>query len=375
MKIAVVHNLPAGGQKRLLYEQVKRLSKNHQLDVYTPSSSNDVFAPLKSFAHKYSVYSYQVPLHFPMSVISIYTKLHRVYKEMAEDIRKGRYDLVYVQPDFLTQAPYILRELDLPIAYYCSEPKREFYEPIPRYKNSLTYSLTYPFRLPIKSIDCTNISHSTVVITISQFARKNLKNAYGIDSEVNYPGVDTQKFSVGASNKQNAVLSVGDFTLLKGQDFIIQSLSLIPEKIRPKLILVGNEGIDKEFYIKFAQKKDVKLEIYEKVSDEKLVKLYQICKVFVYAALREPFGLVLLEAASCGLPIVAVKEGGISEIVSDSLLGMLTARNDRSFSNAICDTLKHASTNALKRHTFIESKWSWNKSIFDLELKLKKIAR
>ena len=58
MKIAVVHNLPSGGQKRALDYQIKLLSRNHKIDLYTPSD----------FGYKY-------PLHFPKSVASIYFSL------------------------------------------------------------------------------------------------------------------------------------------------------------------------------------------------------------------------------------------------------------------------------------------------------------
>jgi len=34
MKIAVFHNLPLGGARRTLYEQIKNLSKRHTIDLY-----------------------------------------------------------------------------------------------------------------------------------------------------------------------------------------------------------------------------------------------------------------------------------------------------------------------------------------------------
>jgi hypothetical protein len=40
MKIAVVDNLPEGGAKRVVYEQIKGLSHNHQIDYYTNKISS-----------------------------------------------------------------------------------------------------------------------------------------------------------------------------------------------------------------------------------------------------------------------------------------------------------------------------------------------
>ncbi|MEN8142561.1 MAG: HAD-IIB family hydrolase, partial [Thermodesulfobacteriota bacterium] len=56
-------------------------------------------------------------------------------------------------------------------------------------------------------------------------------------------------------------------------------------------------------------------------------ELYRLCAgshgVFVNPALVEPFGLTLIEAASCGLPIVATSDGGPTDIVGNCENGIL----------------------------------------------------
>ena len=62
-------------------------------------------------------------------------------------------------------------------------------------------------------------------------------------------------------------------------------------------------------------------------------ELYRIAAgkkgVFVNPALTEPFGLTLLEAASCGLPIVATKNGGPRDIVKNCQNGILVDPTNR----------------------------------------------
>ena len=50
--------------------------------------------------------------------------------------------------------------------------------------------------------------------------------------------------------------------------------------------------------------------------------------LFVNPALTEPFGLTLLEAAACGLPIVATNDGGPTEIMARCGNGMLVDVSD-----------------------------------------------
>ncbi|HTK36589.1 MAG TPA: glycosyltransferase [Caulobacteraceae bacterium] len=56
-----------------------------------------------------------------------------------------------------------------------------------------------------------------------------------------------------------------------------------------------------------------------------VARLLASCDAFVHANDREPFGLVVLEALACGLPVVGVEAGGVSELV-DEAVGQLAAR-------------------------------------------------
>jgi glycosyltransferase involved in cell wall biosynthesis len=378
MKIAVIHNLPPGGQKRALYEQVKRLSEKHQLDLFTLSSTNERFLPLKPFIDNHFTVCHYPPPHFPHSVLSLYFKLPQAYEKLADMINEGNYDAAYINPCYLTQTPYILRYLKIPSLYFCPEPKREFYERIPHVSNNFTYCLTYPFRLPIKYIDRTNIKYATRIITNSIYSQKRIKEIYQKEAFVNYLGVETSLFRILTdSQKENMVLTVGEVSLHKGHDFIVRSLSLIPFHNRPKLVIIGHKGIEKNYLLDFARSRQVKMEIVENISDQALAKWYNRAKLFVYAAINEPFGMVLLEAVSCGLPIVAVNEGGIKEILSNELVGSLTKREEKEFSKKIIKYLNaFPNKNRMEKQIdCIKKNWNWEKSVKCLEKHLEETAK
>lgn len=385
MKIAVVHNLPAGGHKRALYNQVKILSKKHKIDLYTLSSTDDSFLPLKEFVNNHFIFPYSYPPHFPQSVISIYFYLPHAYQNMAEKINQGDYDVAFVAPCYLTQAPYILRYLKIPSLYFCPEPKREFYEKIPRISNRITYSLTYPFRLPLKNIDRTNTRWATRILTNSKYSKAKIDKIYEVSSFVNYLGVDTDVFYSSTPGESirpppgclhRMVLSIGELSLHKGHDFIIRSLARIKRGLRPKLVIVGHGGVEKNYLQKLAGSLGVEMEVLEDIPDKKLVSLYNKAKVFLYAARNEPFGMVLLEASSCGLPIVAVEEGGVTEVITDKLIGDLVRRDEDRFAEIVKKYLVEEEnfTKVKKRHELVKKKWSWERSVEELERHLREIA-
>lgn len=131
-------------------------------------------------------------------------------------------------------------------------------------------------------------------------------------------GVDSATFP----RKQDAEIS-GPLRLLtvcrlvkrKGLDNLIAAMSdLAPTGITLQIVGSGEqEDRLKELVESLGLTTSVEFVGY--VPREELAPYYRAADLFVLPSLAESFGLVLLEAMSCGLPIVATKVGGIPDIV------------------------------------------------------------
>jgi glycosyltransferase involved in cell wall biosynthesis len=62
--------------------------------------------------------------------------------------------------------------------------------------------------------------------------------------------------------------------------------------------------------------------------DSALPACYAACDLFVWPAVREAYGLAMLEAQAAGLPLVAGREGGVAEVVQQDLTGILVPPRD-----------------------------------------------
>lgn len=369
MTFAVIHNLPAGGQKKALYFQLKYLSQNHEIDLYALSTADTSFYPVRSFIRKNFVEKYFQRKTFPWSVLSLYFSLPNAFKNLAEKIDEGHYDSVLVYPCFFTQSPYILKYLKTRSIYICPETKREFYETFNRKSNNLTYGLTLPFRLPLKYIDIKNARHADKIVVNSKFSQNRIEKIYDKKTILNYLGIDNDFYFPGVVKQKNYVLSVGEISPHKAHDFIIGSLALIPEKIRPAFYLVTQGGSEIENIKKSALEKKVELKIFLNIKDRELRQLYRQARVYLYAAINEPFGLTILEALSCGLMVTAVNEGGVTELLSDNVKCLLTDRIEGKFSQAIIRSLNSPISfeEKNKQFEFIQKNWSWEKSVKEFE--------
>ncbi len=132
-------------------------------------------------------------------------------------------------------------------------------------------------------------------------------------------------------------MSIGAIGTIKGYHFLIQSLAEVPATKRPKLILIGNSlnMAYKNFINLSAKQSSVEIEILVDVSEDTLINKIQESCIFLYAPYLEPFGLTPLEAMACGIPVIAVNEGGPRESIVHGITGLLVNRNRIDFGKAI----------------------------------------
>lgn len=361
MKIAVFHNLLSGGAKRALYNNVEFLAKDHEIDIYIPSVANEDYLPLKDVANNLKSFKVKnTPLGFLFSAIKYYPSkislidLEKTQKSMAETVNSEDYDVVLCEQDKYTMAPFFLKYINKPHVYYCQQPilsQNEISKNLYRKTGLKTRNNLESFRLKfyssrMVSIDSNLIKYSQYTIANSYFSHESILRSYGMNSFVSYLGVDTKLFRPIDIPKENFVLSVGRCIPEKGFDFIIKALGKIDEKIRPELLIVSDlANIRWKNYLEsLAAQFNVKLRIQILISDDELLKLYNQAKLVVYAPYLEPFGLVPLEAMSCGTPVVGVKEGGLRETIKHNYTGILTERDETAFSQEITRLLTDYST-------------------------------
>jgi glycosyltransferase involved in cell wall biosynthesis len=360
MRIAVFHNLPSGGAKRALYGLVDYLvNSGHVIDAFVPSTANESFLPLEDIVNDLNVFPVRRSLggslysslkYVPPSIKQISLRdLEDTEKAIADHINKEDYDVVLSEQDQYTLSPFLLKYIRKPTAYYCQQPTRD--ETILKKISKMTENepnrikqmiFNYANKKDLK-IDINNASFAKYILTNSYFSRESILRSYGLNSYVSYLGIDTDIFRKLEIPKEDFILSVGTCTPTKGYDFLIKSMGLIDEKIRPKFVVASNHSEHEwKNYIKnLAIELGVDLKILDMVDDEKLIMLYNKAKLVLYAPYLEPFGLVPIEAMGCGTPVIGVKEGGVRETIIHDKTGLLVERDESLFAQAILKLLQN----------------------------------
>jgi len=399
VKIALFHNLPAGGAKRALFEHARHLrERGHTLDGYVLSTANEEFLPLAPLCRQ--VYTYDLPPALQPSRLAqrlIYHGLTRplwrlvgsaahqtaqdylafhhqrllldtleaVYTRIARDIDAKGYDWVYVHHCRLLLSSFLLRQLETPTVYFCQDTLRAAAEwswdppsgvtpsdqdALPEtfwLRNFQGRRMTRAAHACLREVDRRNTANARsadLVLANSWYSSEAILRAMGVNTRLCYLGVDSDFFCPEEHTPgEKRVLSVGTFHPAKGHEFVLEAVAMIPEVRRPALHVIGHDiEVSKQGGATYArvlhqraQTLGVTLTVSHEVSDEALRQAYRNAACVAVAPYLEPFGLIPLEAMACQTPVVGVSEGGVRETVQHGVTGLLTERDPEAFSAAL----------------------------------------
>ena len=142
------------------------------------------------------------------------------------------------------------------------------------------------------------------------------------------------------------VISVGRYAYQKGFDMLLEAWKIV-ECYHPDWhldIYGSHDGGNGEFVQLQKQKDSLELQnisLHESTTD--IYSAYMESDIYVMSSRFESFGLVLVEAMSCGLPIISFDclYGPIS-IIKDGITGKLIPKGDvRKLADAICWMIEH----------------------------------
>ncbi|MBQ2660892.1 glycosyltransferase [Candidatus Saccharibacteria bacterium] len=153
-------------------------------------------------------------------------------------------------------------------------------------------------------------------------------------------GVDLSQFRPGKVDKgfyrkynlpenRPVVLYVGRVDPEKSVGSVVEAFKMVLEKIPEAVLVVVGDGVDKARLEQEAEKLGIgeSVKFLGKIMPPDLYEMYRVGEVFVTASEIETQGIVLIEAAASGLPLVAVDAGAVSEVCRNDENGFLIEKD------------------------------------------------
>ncbi len=145
----------------------------------------------------------------------------------------------------------------------------------------------------------------------------------GIDTDLFSPNKTEaeEKYKLGFKNGFNLLYS-GRISKDKELDFLIEVFSHLSKKTKDiNLIITGSGPYFNDLRIKTKEMENI---FFTGVVDHKFLhKIYSAADLFVFPSVADTFGMVILEAQSCGLPAIVSDRGGPQEIIINHKTGII----------------------------------------------------
>lgn len=172
------------------------------------------------------------------------------------------------------------------------------------------------------------------IIAVSHYTRDEIIKNFGVNKEkiTVVHEAASEQFHIKDKAKSHDVIAalgvtkpyfifVGRFAAIKNIDNVIAAFERLADS-EVQLVLVG--GFDPAFPNKPLENKIFnnpdRIKILQGISNEELVHLYNNTLCLVFPSFAEGFGLPILEAMSCGAPVITSTEGSCPEIAGDAAL-------------------------------------------------------
>ena len=180
------------------------------------------------------------------------------------------------------------------------------------------------------------------IVTPSLWLKKCVEDSFLKNKDIRliYNGIDLETFKktdksearkeLGLPQDKKIILFSADGGVknpFKGGEFVFQAFEKLKNRYDILFLNIGGEGKQKsKNWLDFGYVKDTQI----------MAKLYSAADIYLFPTLAETFGMTIVEAMSCGLPVVTFETGGVPEIVENNKTGFVVKyKNGEMLTNAL----------------------------------------
>lgn len=366
-----------GGSGRVANEISKRLvRKGHNVHVLTPriNRSLPIEANIEGIKiHRYNVSSQNAVAFATSSLINAFQTFRQMLKETSFDLINFHQPLSAFGVSLLG----IHKRIPKVYTFYSSWPKEYEIKTTRRGVGFFTRKWTER-----KMLD-----NCRKIIVLSEYSKSQALDIHRLETsniELIPGGVDTLRFKPAKDKgvlRARLNIPLDKFFLFTlrnlvprmGLENLIETIAILVKEKPDVILLIGGKGFLEE---KLKKKvKDFRLEDYIKfagfVEEKELPLYYQSADLFILPSRDlEGFGLVSLEALSCGIPVLGTPVGGTKEILGrldEDLLFRDTDPESMAEKILVYSSSKDLSALGKRCRDFVISHYSWDKMAIEYE--------
>jgi glycosyltransferase involved in cell wall biosynthesis len=214
---------------------------------------------------------------------------------------------------------------------------------------------------------------SDKIIAVSKKTKNNLRRIKSSERSVVIPnGIDFQEITnIKPGTNKSDVIYAGRLIKDKNVDILLKAISIVKEKKRDVKCLIIGDGPEKKELMNLTGKLEIQDNIIFEgflVNHNDLIKYLKSSRVFVLPSRREGFGIVVIEANACGLPVIVVNHemNAATDLVINDVNGFVCEHSESEIARKI---IKFMDKKEFMEDKCVEmsKEYDWDKIIDSLE--------
>jgi glycosyltransferase involved in cell wall biosynthesis len=246
-----------------------------------------------------------------------------------------RASLIHTTPDY---AIFFMRQKIPMIITFHNYVLDSFMKPYSSWLQRIHYAST------LRRLTTMAVQKAQAVTAVSRFTASVVRSDLGYTGPLSviYDGVDTHRFCPSRHSSSGDGVRVffsGNLTLRKGAQWLLP----IARKLDKNIRIYYTTGLRTHRLLP----SDGRLVPIGNVSHSEMPQRYQLMDLLIMPTVREGFGMAVVEAMACGLPVVASDCSSIPELVDDNKGGFLCPVGD---TDAFADRINILAASEKLRH-------------------------
>jgi glycosyltransferase involved in cell wall biosynthesis len=331
-------------------DQAEALAENHDVSViainaisikHILKAKKYNFGFKKYIKNKVKTYHYtyiNIPLYLPYSIYKSKTAGQKIFKKYMQE--NGLPDIIHLQCfEAVLLAGYIKDKYNIP--FVVTEHSSRFNN------DTLPASISKYAEIAFAESACN--------VTVSEELANKMSKKYQ-KHFIYIPNIIDTDYFIPSPYKaaEFTLINVAGLIDIKNHRLLIDAFKLAQEKINElKLIIIGDGYLKNELNT-YIQKLNLNnsISLLGYLNRAEILKHLQTSHCFVLSSKTETFGVALVEAMSCGLPVISTISSGPKSIIKHNYLGMLCEHDAEQLSEKIFElyiNYKHFDSNKIRQ--------------------------
>lgn len=321
------------GAEQVILSQVKGINRKIiDIEVCTLSSKGELHDELDKLEVKNYNLDLKNWLYMPIAVYRLYRLL-----------KKERYDIlntllfhasvIGICIGKIAKVPYIIES---------------------RQYADFMYKYNFKLKQIIDRMVSQKVDH---IIACSNAAKEIITNHERVDTRkitVIYNGTSINKFKLQSIKQREQIrktLGIEDKIVLsftarlrpaKGHKYLLEAISIIKNQYPRVVLLLIGDGVLRYELDTLTRQLNIESNVRFLGQRTDIPDLLSVTDIYVHSSVEEGFGIAIIEAMAAGLPVVATNVGGIPEIITNNINGILVpSENPQAFVDSISYLIEH----------------------------------